>query len=226
MTQTRVDGIDAQVSRTGYTGDLGYEGWVKNDDAVALWDAMIAGGKDYGIMPAGLDAMDVTRVEAGFILNGIDYFNANHCVIESRKSTPYELELGWMVRLKRPPFNGSAAIKQEKKDGPVRVLAGLELDWDEHEAIFAEHGLPPEIHPGAWRDSVPVYDDTGKQAGYATSGAWSPILKKNLALATLASKYSAVGTKLRFEVTVEYVRRTVTATVVKKPFFDPERKRS
>jgi len=229
LMRARIDGFDAVITRTGYTGDLGYEIWVDNDHALALWDAMAAAGKPYGLEPAGLDAMDVTRVEAGFILNGVDYFSSLRCMIDTRKSTPYELALGWAVHLKRSaksPFLGSAALVVEKQRGPRRVLVGLDIDWDEYEALFREHGLPPEVHGGGWRDGKPVYDLEGRFIGQATSGAWSPLLKKNLALATVRAPFGELGTKVLLEVTVEYERRTVSATVVKKPFFDPERKRA
>jgi aminomethyltransferase len=229
LVRTRIDGFDAVVTRTGYTGDLGYELWVENDRAVALWDAIAEAGKPHGLEPAGLDAMDVTRIEAGFILNGVDYFNALHCMIEPRKSTPFELALGWAVHLKRAaksPFLGSRALLEEKTKGPKRELVGLDVDWDEYEELFREHGLPPEVHSGGWRDAKPVYDLDGRFVGQATSGAWSPLLKKNLAMATVKAEHAALGNKLLFEVTVEYERRTATATVVKKPFFDPERKRA
>jgi len=226
LAHTKIAGADAVVTRTSYTGDLGYEIWVKNEDAVGLWDAMMEAGRPYGLQPAGLDAMDVTRVEAGFVLNGIDYFSALHSMIEPRKSSPFELSLGWTVQLKRGPFIGRDALRAEKKTGPPRVFVGLDVDWDEHEALFRRHGLPPEIPSGGWRDGRPVYDLDGGFVGQATSGAWSPLLKKNLALATVRADQGEIGTKLRFEVTVEYERRTVTATVVKKPFFDPERKRA
>jgi aminomethyltransferase len=225
VIKTEIGGTSVHVSRTGYTGDLGFEIWTRNDDALDVYNGTLVAGSKYGMLPAGLDAMDVTRIEAGFLLNGVDYYNTNHCMIERRKSTPYELGLGWMVALNRDPFNGQAALAREKQTGPARVLVGLDIDWDEHEAIFNEFGLPVEICTAAWRTSVPVYSDAGDQVGYATSGAWSPILKKNLALATLRADYGAEGTQLRFEVTVEYERRSVKATVVKKPFFDPERKR-
>lgn len=227
--RTRIDGFDAVVSRTGYTGDLGYEIWVDNDHAVALWDAVAAAGRPWGIEPAGLDAMDVTRIEAGFVLNGIDYFSALHCMIEPRKATPYEISLGWAVHLKharKVPFIGSAALAREKERGPRRQLVGLEVDWDAFEDRFREHGLPPEVHGGGWRDGKPVYDRDGRFIGQATSGAWSPLLKKNLALATIRSEEAHTGNTVLFEVTVEYERRTVPATVVDKPFFDPERKRA
>jgi aminomethyltransferase len=225
-TPSKIDGVEVTISRTGFTGDLGYEVWVANDRAVTVYDAIMAAGKGYHLLPAGLDAMDITRIEAGYLLNGIDYFNANHSVIESRKSTPFELGFSWMVRLKRDPFNGRDALAAEKKRGPERMLVGLEIDWDEHAALFAELGLPPEIAAAAWRTSVPVYNESGEQIGYATSGTWSSILKKNLAMATVQSRYGELGMKLKFEVTVEYQRRMVTATVVKKPFFDPERKQA
>jgi len=103
---------------------------------------------------------------------------------------------------------------------------GLDIDWDELAALFARHGLPPEVHAGGWRDPRPVYDAGGQFIGQATSGAWSPLLKKNIALATLRADCGELGHQVKFEVTVEYERKTVTATVVKKPFFDPPRKRA
>ena len=217
---------DVIVTRTGYTGDLGYEIWCAAEDAGAVWDAVMEAGRPHGLLPCGLDAMDVTRVEAGFVMNGVDYWSAHHCLIESRKSTPYELALGWTVHLDRAPFLGQEALAREKAEGPWRRFVGLDLDWDEYEALFEAHRLPPEVHPGAWRSPVPVYDGAGVQVGQATSGAWSPILKRNLALATVLSGNHKVGTELRMEVTVEYVRKTVTARVSRKPFFDPERKRA
>jgi len=214
------------VSRTGYTGDLGYEIWMENDDALAVWDALVEAGPAYGMLPAGLDAMDMTRVEAGFLLNGVDYYAAHHSFIESRQSSPYEMALGWMVTLDRDPFLGRDALREEKRQGSPRAFVGLVVDWDEVEALFARLGLPPEIHRGAWRDPKPVFNKAGRQVGYATSGSWSPILKKNLALATVESEYRKAGTELEMEVTVEYRRERATAHVTKKPFFDPERKRS
>ncbi|MCH7813747.1 MAG: aminomethyl transferase family protein [Planctomycetes bacterium] len=226
LTEADIDGFKAVITRTGYTGDLGYEVWVPNEHAVRLWDALIDAGEAFGLLPAGLDALDVARVEAGFIMNGVDYFSANHCLIESRRSTPYETGLGWTVNLDREPFIGQQALREEKSRGPRRKFVGLELDWDEYERLYAEHHLPPEVCSAAWRNAVPVYTNAGRHVGQATSGAWSPALKKNLALATIAAAQAEPGTVLRMEVTVEYVRRTVAARVVKRPFFDPPRKRS
>ena len=240
LTTSRIDGrvssptggrrytggaFDATITRTGYTGDLGYEIWVENRHAEPLWDALVSAGKAYGLEPAGLDALDMCRIEAGFIMNGVDYFSANHCLIESRKASPYETGLGWTVDLDRDPFNGQAALRAEKQHGPRHQFVGLEIDWDEYEALFARHGLPPQVPTSAWRDAVPVYTARGAQVGQATSGSWSPTLKKNLALATIDAPHAKIGTELRIEVTVEYIRRTVKAIVARKPFFDPKRKR-
>jgi aminomethyltransferase len=226
LTEARFDGFTATITRTGYSGDLGYEIWVDATDAVRLWDVLADAGGVYGVQPAGLDAYDMVRIEAGYVMNGVDYYSANHCLIESRKSTPYELDLGWTVKLDRDVFNGQAALRAEKERGPARRFVGLEVDWDETERLFAARGLPPEIAGRAWRDPRPVYDRDGRQVGQATSGTWSPLLKKNLALATVRVPAGEVGEELRMEVTVEYVRRSVKATVRQKPFFDPERKRA
>jgi aminomethyltransferase len=181
-------------------------------------------GPPHRIEPAALDALDVTRVEAGFIMNGVDYYSANHCLIEGRKSTPYELGLGWTVKLDRAPFIGQRALRREEAQGSEWATVGLVYDWDEYEALFDEFGLPPQTPPGAWRDPVPLYLNK-EQVGYATSGSWSPTLKQNLAIATVKSAQARPGTKLRIEVTAEFQRRAVTVTVTKLPFFNPERKR-
>ena len=218
--------LEAYISRTGYTGDLGYEIWVKSEDAVALWDTLMTEGKKFGIEPAGLDALDVSRIEAGFIMNGVDYFSSNHCIIDSRKSSPFELGLDWTVKVDREPFNGQEALKRELANPSEWAFAGIDIDWVETEQLYAEYNLPPQVAHGAWRTPVPIYNDEMKQIGYATSGSWSPTLKKNLALATIQREYSKPGQKIKFEMTAEFERRTVTATVGSTPFFNPERKRS
>ncbi len=225
VTPARCNGFGLTVSRTGYTGDLGYELWVEREFALALWDRLMGAGKPYGLTPAGLDALDITRVEAGFIMSGVDYFNAQHCLIDAQKSTPFELDLGWTIDLEREPFIGQAALKAEKEDGSAWTLVGLDVSWEELQHLYEEFDLPPHLPAAAWRTGVPLYVE-GRQVGQATSGAWSPTLKRNLALGSVYAPYGASGTKLQIEVTVEYQRRTVTATVVKRPFFNPERKRS
>lgn len=226
ITKAKLDGVEVYVSRTGYTGDLGYEVWVERDDACTVWDAIMRNRVDYRALPAGLDALDITRVEAGFIMNGVDYFSAHHCLVESRKSTPYEMGLGWTVKLDRDPFVGQAALRAEKKRGPAWGMVGLAYDWEQFESLCARFSLPPQVPSGAWRDGVPVYDLAGRQVGQATSGSWSPMLKANLALASIRSPHHAIGTKLQVEVTVEYERHKIGATVVQTPFFNPKRKRA
>lgn len=225
-TRTRVKDFELHISRTGYTGDLGYELWVDNRHALQLWDALMEAGKIYNLRPAGLDALDVTRVEAGLILKNVDYYNALHVLIEGRTSSPYEVALGWTVNLDRNPFNGQKALKAEKQNGSAWALVGLELDWPEIESLYASYGLPPEVSNKAWRSSIPIYTHRNKirQIGYATSGTWSPILKKYIALATIEKKYDRLDSQLQFEFTVEHKRHTVTATIRKPQFFNPERK--
>ena len=226
--KAKADGFDVYVSRTGYTGDLGYEIWVENEHALKLWDAIMAAGKNYDIRPAGLDALDVTRVEAGLILKDVDYFNSLHALIADRMSTPYELSLGWTVDLKRDPFNGQAALQAEKEQGSKWAIVGLDIDWPQLEQLYYTRGLPPVIGSHAWRSSIPIYTgkDENTQVGYATSGTWSPILKKNIALATVEKKYDTIGSELQIEVTVEHKRHTVSAIVSKSQFYNPEHKTS
>ena len=225
-TTGRLDSLEVYLSRTGYTGDLGYEIWVENKDALALWDALVAAGRPYGLQLAGLDALDVTRIEAGFILNGVDYFSAHHCLTESQKSTPFELGLGWTLDLDREPFIGQQALKAEKARGSGYALVGLEIDWPETAALYEKHGLPAQVPAQAWRTGVPVYDRRCRQIGKATSGVWSPIIKKNLALATIKAPYAEMGAKIKIEYTVEYQRSKVGAVVTPMPFYDPVQRKA
>ncbi len=226
--KARSEGFEIFISRTGYTGDLGYEIWVENKYAIELYDAIISAGRNYDLRPAGLDALDVTRVEAGLILKDVDFFNALHALIEDRMSSPYELSLGWTVNLDRDPFNGQASLKAEKENGSKWATVGLDIDWPEMESLYAKRGLPPEVGTHAWRSSIPIYTGSGKntQAGYATSGTWSPILKKNIALATIEKQYDTIGSELHIEMTVEHKRYTVPAIVSKAQFYNPDRKTS
>lgn len=226
MKRAKLEGVDVVITRTGYTGDLGYEIWVENASALKVYDALLDHGAKYGLLPAGLDALDVTRVEAGFIMNGVDYHSANHCLTDDRKSTPYELGLGGTVQFKGRNFIGKQALQAEAAAGPNWKTMGLITDWPAYTKICEQYGLPPQVCTHAWRTSVPVYNNAGTQVGYATSGAWSPTLKQNLALVTLKADYARPGDVLQMEVTVEHTRHKCPATVAEPPFFNPERKRS
>ena len=225
LAETKMASIPVTVSRTGYTGDLGYEIWVERKSALNLWDALIASGTPHGIMPAGMLALDVARLEAGLMLIDVDYVPARKALIDSQTSSPFELDLGWTVNLKKERFVGRAALAAEAAREPQWRFVGLEIDWDSLERLYAEVGLATRLPPQAWRMSVPIYSGA-EQAGYATSGGWSPLLKKYLALAHLRAPYFAPGTELEMEITVEHRRKRALARVVKKPFFDPERKRA
>ena len=216
-------GIAVTVSRTGYTGDLGYEIWTEAAKALLLWDALMVAGRPYGIMPAGLLALDMARLEAGLML--IDVVPARKALIESQLSSPYELDLAWTVNLEKERFIGREALAREKAAGPAWQFVGIELDWNSLERLYAEVGLATRLPNSAWRMSVPLYAD-GEQVGYATSGGWSPLLKKYIALAHVPSRWAAPGTALDMEITVEHRRKRAAARVVKKPFFDPPRKRA
>ena len=227
-TRARLDGLDVWITRTGYTGDLGYEVWTEKDGALRLWDALIDAGRPHGIAPAGLDALDVTRIEAGFILSGVDYFSAPKTILEARKSTPFEIGLGWIVDFERPRFPsfiGREALAAEKRRGSAWALVGLEVAWEALEALYESFSLPPSLPATARRDGLPVYDDDGRQVGKVTSHTWSPILKKYIALTSVHASHAAAGTILQMEHTVEFERRKVPAKVLPTPFFDPERKR-
>jgi aminomethyltransferase len=220
VTRTMLAGVPVQVSRTGYTGDLGYEIWVQAGDALRVWDALMASGRSHGITPAGMLALDVARIEAGLMLLDVDYVSARKALIDSQTSTPYELDLAWAVDLSKEAFVGRAALAAQAARGPEWRFVGIEIDWSSLERHYAEVGLATHVPSAAWRMSVPLYSG-GQQVGYATSGVWSPLLKKYIALAHLQGNPAS----LEIEYTNEHKRRRAKASVVKKPFFDPERKR-
>ncbi len=223
FTSGKIAGVPVDISRTGYTGDLGYEIWIPWNDAVRVWDALMTVGRAFDIHAAGMIALDIARIEAGLILIEVDYFSSKKALIESQKYTPYEIGLGRMVHLEKENFIGRAALVEENRRGPKRKLAGLEINWPEVERLYEAVGLVPQAPSMASRVAVPVYRG-GKQVGKATSTAWSPTLKKMMALASVASEHAEPGTRLQIEMTVEAVRHTVSATVVALPFFNPPRK--
>jgi aminomethyltransferase len=223
VTTGRIAGVPVEISRTGYTGDLGYEIWVAAEQAVTVWDALMEAGRPFEIHPAGMLALDVARVEAGLLLIDVDFNSSKKALIDEQRYSPFEMGLGRLVNLDKNRFVGQAALIAEQKRGPARDIVGLEIDWPQVEGIYESVGLPPAVSPIASRVAVPVFKE-GVQIGKATTTTWSPTLKKMIALATVKRDYAKPGTRLRFEITVEAVRHEVGATVVKTPFFNPKRK--
>jgi aminomethyltransferase len=225
--EVAIGGLRVDVSRTGYTGDLGYELWVPHGHATALWDALVEAGSAYALRPAGILALDVARIEAGLIMADVDYTSVRHAWTIDQSYSPFELGLGRLVDLeKEVRFVGRTALRAERAGGgPPRRLVGLDLDWTDLERLHARHGLTTALSAAAWRDQIPIYGD-GRQVGRATSGTWSPLLKQNLALGTVEAACAAIGSRLEMEWSVEGERGRIGARVVELPFFDPPRKRA
>ena len=223
VTSGTINGVKVDVSRTGYTGDLGYEIWMPARDAVRVWDALMEAGRPYDIKPAGMLALDVARVEAGLLLIDVDFHSSKKALIATQKYTPYEMGLGRLVSLDKGRFVGQRALREEHRRGHARQVVGLEVEWSEMESIYDRFGLPPTVGATASRVAVPIYRG-GRQIGKATTTTWSPVLKKMIGLGTVDRHHYADGTKVQIEMTVEAVRYKVTATVVKTPFFNPPRK--
>jgi len=223
MTRGAIAGVPVEISRTGYTGDLGYEIWMPWDRAIDVWDALMRGGRPFDIHAAGMLALDVARAEAGLLLIDVDFNSSKKALIEEQKYTPYEMGLGRLVQLDKRPFVGRDALVGEQRRGSAQRIVGVEISWPAVEKLFDDHGLAPQIPTAASRTAVPVYKN-GRQVGRATTTTWSPVLKKLIALATIATPHVAEGTSLEFEITVEAVRHRVPAKVVKTPFFNPDRK--
>jgi aminomethyltransferase len=223
---SRVGRIPVDVSRTGYTGDLGYEVWVESSEAVELWDALVLAGSAYGIRPTGMLALDVARIEAGLILIEVDFDSVRRALIPEQSYSPFELGiLGRFVDFEKPAqFVGRRALEREQeRGGPPRRLVGLELEWEPLEDLYRAKGLMPALDPSASREPLPLYT-RGRQVGKATSTTWSPILKQVIALASVRADHSALGTRIEIEWTVEARRFRTPATVVELPFFNPSRK--
>jgi aminomethyltransferase len=223
---SKIGKVAIDVSRTGYTGDLGYELWIPTKGAVKVWDALMAAGGDYGIRPAGMLALDVVRLEAGLILIEVDYTSARHAMNPDQNYSPGEIGLGRLVSFDKGDFVGRLALEREAAaGGPDRRMVGLQLDWYDIEGLYDAQGLPPAISPTVDRAPVPVFAG-GRQVGRATSHGWSPILKQAIALASVSPQYEALGTNVSVEWTVEGRRGRVAASVVELPFLDLERKRA
>jgi len=225
LTQGEIGGAPVTITRTGYTGDLGYELWMDAADALEVWDRVVLAGADYGLLPAGLAALDVARIEAGLLLIDVDYVSSLKALTESRKSSPFELGLGWTVALETGDFVGRRALLDEAERGSEWSLVGLEVIWSDLDRLYAAFDLAPQVAGRASRDPAPVYVGE-RQVGQATSMAFSPLSKTYLGLATVERRYAGLGQALELEMTVAFQRTRVPAQVSRKPFYDPTHKRS
>ncbi|HXY78346.1 MAG TPA: aminomethyltransferase family protein [Candidatus Acidoferrales bacterium] len=223
VTRGTIAGVPVDISRTGYTGDLGYEIWVPWASAVKVWDALMEKGKPFDLHAAGMLALDVARVEAGLLLIEVDYTSAKKALIPSQKYSPYELGFGKMVDLEKENFIGKRALQRDAEHGVERQLAGLEVDWTDVEQLYERFGLTPAAPAQASRVAVPVYVGE-KQVGKATTTTWSPTLKKMIALASLDVDHAKPGTTLQMEITIEAIRMKANVKVTTLPFFNPKRK--
>ena len=205
-------GDTLMVSRTGFTGDLGYELWVKPELALTMWDELYAAGEDYGIQPYGESATNMARLEAGFIMPYLDFTEALKTVHHKHDQTPYELQLGWLVDLGKPHFSGCEALVEEKRRGPEWTLTRLDIEgnWVAEEAI--------------------MYDSEAcrNEIGYVCSAMWSPATKANIALAMIRTKYlkGELWAEIYKAKDLRQYRRMARATQLKKPFWTPPRARA
>ena len=223
VTNGHIDGVPVDISRTGYTGDLGYEVWIPAESGLDVWDALMRAGRAFDIRPVGMLALDVARVEAGLLLIDVDFNGSKKALIESQKYSPFEMGLGRLVQFDKAAFVGRVALAHERRRGPGRMVVGIDVEWTDVEGLYERLGLAPVAPATASRGQVPVMR-AGRQVGRATTIAWSPTLKRLIALATIDAPFFAEGTRVEVEITVEGVRHRAGATVVRKPFFNPPRK--
>ncbi len=227
LLETKLAGAPVTITRTGYTGDLGYEVFAEPEYCERIWDSLMETGADYKMLPAGMVSLDMVRIEAGLLLLDAEFHSAVDAIFEVEKTSLYELGLGWMVNENKGHFIGQEALRREKARGPAASTVGLEVDVLALEKVFAQYSMPLHLPYQSWIDTLPVYSDSDQRdhIGRATSGTWSPVIKKYVVIARIKPQYAKLGTRIYLEQTVEARRFAVPATVVKMPFFDPPRKR-
>lgn len=230
-TRATLAGRPVVISRTGYTGDLGYEIWVRSEDALTVWDALWAEGADFNLTPIGNTALKMARVEAGLLLMGADFHSARFAWVEAQKETPDELGWGWMLRGLDDDdrdFIGRTAIEAERRDSTTRWrTVGLGVDWGAYDDLYSEAGLVPPLHEVYSEETKSVYrrgDTPWDYAGYASSFLTSSLLKRPIGIAKVPLGLAAAGTEVDLEVQVVRRPQTVLARVERMPFYDPPRK--
>ena len=228
LTQTKIAKVPVTISRTGYTGDLGYEVWVPAGDALKVWDAVWATSRGQGVIPFGMTALYKTRIEAGLVLLDVDFHSSRYAWTDADRTTPIELGLGWMVRnldADDRTFIGRDAITRELRDKTSRwKLSGLVVDWQDYDRIHNRAGLiPPKDHTPI-QDEYYIYDDELNQLGYATSQMYSPMLQRHIALARVPLDRTAPGSRVKLELAVNHRYEYFDAHVTRTPLFNPERR--
>lgn len=228
LTSAKIGDTEVTISRTGYTGDLGYEIWVERGNALAVWDDVIEASHGHGVIPFGLTALKMARIEAGLLLLDVDFESSRFAWNDHHRSTPLELGFGWMFRGiddDDRPFVGRDAIRRELAEGSSRwKLVGLVVDWREYGRLYNSAGLvPPKDHVPSPYEMM-LYDDDRSQLGYATSFMYSPVLQRHIAIARVLPQVAEPGSRVNVEVTVNHEYRMVGAHVAKLPLYNPDRK--
>jgi aminomethyltransferase len=228
LAQATIGGVPVTVSRTGYTGDLGFEIWTAADDAVAVWDTVVESSRGRGVVPFGLTALSMARIEAGLLLLDVDFQSSRFAWTDAQRSTPIELGLGWMFKDlagNDRSFLGREAITREIADKTSRwKLTGLILDWREYDRHFDEAGLiPPKDHTPI-EEEYYIYDDDLKQLGYATSLMYSPMLQRHIALARVPLALTTPGSRVKLELAVSHRYEYFDAHVTRLPLYNPDRR--
>ncbi|MEM7128304.1 MAG: aminomethyltransferase family protein [Chloroflexota bacterium] len=231
LAQTTVAGRPVVVSRTGFTGDLGYELWIQATDALLIWDALMEAGAGYNITPMGLDALKMARIEAGLLLLDVDFHSARFAWVDAQRDTPIELGWSWMFRklaTDERDFIGRSAIEAEIANKSSRwVTVGLEIDWAEFDRIHREAGIMTPKDGLRHEGTMSLYRRSDKEwdyAGYATCFLYSSLLKKHIAIAKLPRDLAEPGGEVDLEISVIRRPMNVLARVTKMPFYNPKRK--
>jgi aminomethyltransferase len=227
-TDTKIGNAPVTISRTGYTGDLGYEVRVARDDALGVLDAVMEAGEGHGLRPFGEEALLMTRIEAGLVLINVEFSSSRLAYTDHDRITPKELGFGWMLKGIEDddrPFIGRTAIRRELAEKTSRwATVGLVLDWADYDRVYNEAGrIPPKDETPLDYESM-LYDDDGERVGYATSLMYSPMLQRHIAMARVRPGLAASGTRVNLELTINHHYETVRAEVTRLPFFNPPRK--
>ncbi len=226
-TEAKIGDAPVVISRTGFTGDLGYEIWVKNDHGLAVWDAVAQAGERYGMLPFGTTALLMARIEAGLALIDVDFSSSRYAWTDADRTTPLELGLEWMVRDigdDDRPFVGRRALLREMVAGSRWKLTGLLIDWRNWFEVYDRNGLvPPKDHLPNGSESI-LYDATDQPVGYATSLMYSPMVQRHIAIARVQPELVAPGNQLNMEVTINHTWQQVKAQTTRMPFYNPPHK--